>query len=249
MVMELDSQGGSYTEALEIAKFLHEHTISTFVRDGKNCLSACALIFLGGSVNGADAATLSSRASMPKAQLGFQAPYPKLESRQYDTTEVSAALRTAFTVSAEFIKESSKLDVPRGMVSDLLQPDPDNLFLINTAKKLTLLNISLNSSGVYDFNVTKDPPMKSLSFVQMQNWCKNSHEPSIRRDTEYSFVPDNKRPYTTARTVSDYFGRPARALRKFSRSPLMTRQRAAWNTALSQPSPAQNRMIPPRDWA
>jgi hypothetical protein len=69
--LELAGKGGDLLEGIRIGNLLREYDIATVVRDGDVCLSACALIFLGGTATHAWPAALPSRSLEIGGQLGF----------------------------------------------------------------------------------------------------------------------------------------------------------------------------------
>lgn len=48
----LDSPGGSYVEGIKLAKHFYETGVGTVIRDGMECDSACALMFMMGRAKG-----------------------------------------------------------------------------------------------------------------------------------------------------------------------------------------------------
>ena len=69
--LELTGKGGDLQEGIRIGLLLREFDVATVVRDGDVCLSACALIFLGGTASHAWPAALPSRSLEIGSQLGF----------------------------------------------------------------------------------------------------------------------------------------------------------------------------------
>ena len=76
-----DSDGGSYPEGWKLFTYIKEHALSTFVESGKRCLSACAIAFLGGTIDQGDGDTALSRTIEKGAILGFLAPFADFEDR------------------------------------------------------------------------------------------------------------------------------------------------------------------------
>lgn len=69
--LELAGKGGDLLEGIRIGSLLREYDVATVVRDGDVCLSACALIFLGGTATHSWPAALPSRTLEIGGQLGF----------------------------------------------------------------------------------------------------------------------------------------------------------------------------------
>ncbi|NOD45905.1 hypothetical protein GS624_01120 [Ruegeria sp. HKCCD5849] len=76
----LNSAGGDFDEALEILKseFMNLIRVITVVPNGSECLSACALVFLGGTLatsNSDGGNTLPVRVLSTGGRLGFHSPF------------------------------------------------------------------------------------------------------------------------------------------------------------------------------
>ncbi|MFA5949365.1 MAG: DUF4189 domain-containing protein [Hyphomicrobium sp.] len=71
--LELNSEGGSFDEAMKIARFMLDRTLSTRLGSGAQCLSACSIIFMAGTRLTTIGPTLERRMHRT-AKLGFHAP-------------------------------------------------------------------------------------------------------------------------------------------------------------------------------
>lgn len=71
----LDSPGGDYNEALRIAQIVRDQKISTKVERRSFCNSACAFIFMAGSLQQYAMDAEVDRAIEAGAELGFHSPY------------------------------------------------------------------------------------------------------------------------------------------------------------------------------
>ena len=99
--LTLDSPGGNLTEGIALANFVYENAIRTHVGAGSSCLSACALVFMGGSTVSTDGEHLSLRELDTNGRLGFHAPSlpdemldaidGSREARQFEQVLVKAA--------------------------------------------------------------------------------------------------------------------------------------------------------------
>jgi hypothetical protein len=49
-VVYLNSPGGDFEDGMAIARFVHQHNFETYVADGKECISMCAIIWVAGSI-------------------------------------------------------------------------------------------------------------------------------------------------------------------------------------------------------
>lgn len=92
-VLCLDSPGGSVIEGLEMASFILESGISTYIADQATCASICAIMFMMGNYKGGEVAGLS-RSMHYRAQLGFHRPYLKAdEARSYTSSDLESVYR------------------------------------------------------------------------------------------------------------------------------------------------------------
>jgi hypothetical protein len=181
--ISLNSNGGDYAEGWAIAKTLEGEKISTIVRDNHQCLSACAIMFLAGSVIAAEETSLINRVLMPKAQLGFHAPFPSLPDRLFTRDEVISAFESAFTVYSEFMQRSSLLGVPSAVVPQLLQPTPNNVFSIDDVKHAMILKIGIQFSSTMEFEVIDNvSSLPSYPLSYFVNSCLNYYQMKTHED-------------------------------------------------------------------
>ena len=150
----LDSPGGKLTEALEIFQRIWEANIATAVLPGKKCLSACAIIFLGGSFStGTDVTYHLDRTLWAGGELGFHSPSLGLPS---GTSFTGRQVNTAFgeaLVAARLIYEINQL-VDRGnqALSDhlyyrILSTPPSGMSKVETLADAILSGIGLAWEG------------------------------------------------------------------------------------------------------
>ncbi|RAI01030.1 hypothetical protein DLJ53_17565 [Acuticoccus sediminis] len=74
-IVLLSSPGGSLDAGIEIGKLIRLRGLGTVVIDGTECLSACALAWLGGQ----------PRAMQPNAMIGFHAAYVERNGAKHET--------------------------------------------------------------------------------------------------------------------------------------------------------------------
>lgn len=212
--VQLESNGGAYMEGWKIAKLLSDyHTLAaTYVGKGSYCYSACAIAFLGGSVPGAEGATLSRRIIHPTATLGFHAPFPVLEEHAYDAETVREFFLTAFTVASSFMKEAKALGISYEVAQLLLQPTPSSFYEINTSGRSILTNISV-SSAPFNFSVyASDVKTDQITPKTLVNLCLNNQTLRNSGDsgpsTEFlaSRIESKAQLFTEVKSKTGYFG-------------------------------------------
>ncbi|NEH59823.1 hypothetical protein GR198_29305 [Rhizobium leguminosarum] len=85
--LQLDSEGGDYFEGINMARTIRTNGVQTWVLADRDCVSACAFMFLAGSYFNNDGITqrlLPSRTIQPGAHLGFHSPYNDLDLGKFD---------------------------------------------------------------------------------------------------------------------------------------------------------------------
>jgi hypothetical protein len=157
----LNSPGGSYTEALEVANIVHQAGYGTVVERDSVCESACALIFLAGAFTTEGEAKVSDRHIHATAKLGFHAPALDLPGGTYSRAEVMDAYEVAIESMANIQNSSSILNFKNSLLAQMLSTPPSEMFYIDTVGKAIRWHI-----GVYG---TKIPI--ELGALQMQLAC------------------------------------------------------------------------------
>jgi hypothetical protein len=105
IAVSLISEGGAIDEALRIGRHLHANRIQTFVvGNGRECVSACALVFLGGR----DADGASYRVKGAAARIGFHGfrrVVPDKEFTVADMKEAVASTQQALLAIADYLTQ------------------------------------------------------------------------------------------------------------------------------------------------
>jgi hypothetical protein len=108
----LDSSGGAYPEAVQLARMIFEKGLATIIDDGMECLSACGLVFMAGRTHGFEVDNIN-RSLHIRGRLGFTAPDIEIPE---DSTpdEVAQAYLSAVTTLLDVANAHSDLDPPHG---------------------------------------------------------------------------------------------------------------------------------------
>jgi hypothetical protein len=119
----LDSNGGSWAAGLKIAHIIlddsHGLSLKTYVMAGKQCLSACAIIFMAGTEPGADSNFLS-RTIVAGGELGFHAPYLEMAKGNYTAGEVDLAYSVASVQISDLVRFSMRIYGGQVVFPDIL---------------------------------------------------------------------------------------------------------------------------------
>lgn len=142
----LHSSGGSYQEALRIAKFFLEKGIGTLVRSGDRCFSACAIMFMAGTWS-SDAGKSPSRLLHVRGRLGFHAPYLRLSTGTYDKRTIENSFKAGLSALTELIALEPGVPhlefFPKQLIVEMVRREPDEAFLIDTVRKAIKFDVSL----------------------------------------------------------------------------------------------------------
>lgn len=144
----LDSDGGSYSEGLKIAKEIIERGIPTIIGDGARCYSSCAIIFLAGSLQH-EAAREPFRHLHVRGKLGFHAPYLTLPNSSYSKADAEQLFKAALLAIADLLKLDGRGDnLPKGLLAEMLRKGPAELFNVDTIGQIREFKIGLFGTPV-----------------------------------------------------------------------------------------------------
>ena len=175
----LNSPGGSLSEGIALARFFREKGIGTFVAEGAECVSACAIAFFGGSIfiDG----RFDSYSISKLGKLGVHAPALILNSNlsQLPSDALNQAVNTAYRAAIADIRDvSSVLVQPEAGVSSLdpglfiqmLATPPDEVFYVDTINKAGLYGVPVNAEGL-NVPLTRDVLIRGCD--NMLNWVED----------------------------------------------------------------------------
>ncbi|SNY90536.1 hypothetical protein SAMN04515647_0704 [Cohaesibacter sp. ES.047] len=144
----LNSPGGSFAEALKIAKIVDEG-LGTVVEKHHRCLSACALVFMSGKhATGEEDFKTIDRHIHAKASLGFHAPsldlgFENLPIKTVPKELVNASYSTALTNSSDILKNRALLNLRDSLFITVLETSPQEMFYIDTPGKAAMWQIDV----------------------------------------------------------------------------------------------------------
>ncbi|MBY6159614.1 hypothetical protein KUV73_01975 [Mameliella alba] len=165
LVLSLDSPGGSFAEALKIARVLNENGIGTYVAEGASCLSACAVAFMAGSdintqITGRD------RSIHPQARLGFHAPSLAVpDSGEVPAQQLGAAFAVALASISGILEAEQYLGMSRSLLVRMIATPPDDMFFVTTT----------GMAGMWDIGVDAPAPDLRLTDQALSDTCANLH--------------------------------------------------------------------------
>lgn len=180
--ISLDSIGGSYLEAISILEWMtsDKKAIATYVDENAVCYSACATIFLGGQVIGYEDSNIVHRVMNPKAMIGFHAPFPVLEERNYSSKEVMDYFHNAFLIEHDFFNRAKDLGLSAEIAQFLMRPMIDEFYMIDRVGNALLLNVDVQTK--FSFKSTDNSAYKIDANTAL-NICANSEIVGKNGDT------------------------------------------------------------------
>lgn len=139
--LSLDSKGGALEEGMRVGRLLRQFGVSTIVRNGKRCLSSCAIAFLGGATRGT-AGPVADRQLEIGGRLGFHAFYAPRDGDARDAATSRARGvtegRATSAIVVAYVLEMG-LD-PEPIIRALVRP-PEEMTYIETAGEFMELGI------------------------------------------------------------------------------------------------------------
>jgi hypothetical protein len=167
----ISGPGGSYSEALKIIEILSESLIDTVVPENAQCLSACAVAFMGGFY-GDEASRSPAREIKPGADLGFHAPAiaisgnspmpPQMVEAAYETalSDIQGVL-TTLLVNFNF---SNDPRMRPSLFAEMLGTPPDEMFHVTTIDQIGRWSINFDDGENDSLNFSE------ANLIQV---CKN----------------------------------------------------------------------------
>ena len=141
----LNSPGGSFAEGLEIARYLRETGVRTHVAAFDECLSACAIAFLGGTEKGFEdgLVTDQERSIHAMARLGFHGPSLRVDDGSFSRAVVEEAFEVAIQATAQIFSRLEELRLSNDFALNFIDV-PQNAFLeINTPERVQALGVGV----------------------------------------------------------------------------------------------------------
>ncbi|MEC9343041.1 MAG: hypothetical protein VYD64_04260 [Pseudomonadota bacterium] len=139
----LDSPGGSFIEAVEIAKTIYSQ-LGTAIGRGRICESACSIVFMAGSISPEDdRGIVADRVLHPLGKLGFHAPSLTVPDGQYREGAVNRAYRIALGGIGQLLGIAGYVKLPPTLIGAMLETPPEEMMYIDTVGKASRWMISV----------------------------------------------------------------------------------------------------------
>ncbi|MDA7430767.1 hypothetical protein PGB28_20085 [Primorskyibacter aestuariivivens] len=147
----LDSPGGSLAEALRMGQVLRAGGMGTRILANRQCMSACAILFMSGSVFDPDVGFNSQielsnvypyRMMHVTARLGFHRPSIRLDTDQlFDAEQVERSFDVSTEASLELVRLVGRGILATDLVEEMFSHRGQDFFYIDTVGKSLRWNI------------------------------------------------------------------------------------------------------------
>jgi|GEM_PF-5484866 len=166
----LDSPGGSFNEAMVLARYFQTKVVSTVIDRNAACLSACAVAFMFGTEAAGDFIG-SKRAMHFSARLGFHRPALKVPNRaDYTDEQIEKALKVILDSVVNLMVEANRVQFNHSqpiMASDLIQHmfnhEGNDFYEIET----------VDQAGRWNIQVLGWTPPERFALHHAHNACMN----------------------------------------------------------------------------
>ncbi len=159
----LNSEGGSFDEAIRIADYLYEQGISTAIDDGAKCLGSCAFAFLGGSNRDGGAPRLPDKTLHLNAELGFATP--NLTAAGADP---QAIIAEAMKAAGEILSRADRFDMTADFAARVLSVPASDVLYVRRIDEARALGLTLQGyqppSSLTDEMVTRACILEDAEF-------------------------------------------------------------------------------------
>lgn len=204
-VLELDSPGGSFVEAIRLASHVTENFIGTYVGPHKECLSACALVFMAGKRHLVDGDRADDKTMHYTAQIGLHSPFlPATDMSGLPLEVLRDLLNTTYSEAIQAASELTVLairaDWEPGFVNLVLKTPPDQFLYIDTFGKAGDWNIRLDGVSAPAPTTVEELKVACINYIF---WGKETAGLSLDNDAPFDAnqplapTPKDYEPYLT----------------------------------------------------
>lgn len=151
IVVSLDSEGGSFEEALKLADLFSEIPIGTYVGADAVCMSACAIAFLGGKKLSEEANSIyTDRTMHPSAKLGFHAPSLGLSGTSLVPADLlEKSYSTALQAVAGIVDRNDDLKIEDTLLLEIVRTPPDDFYMVEILDDAARWSIAIDTDNTY----------------------------------------------------------------------------------------------------
>lgn len=158
----LNSPGGSWDQALSMARIVHQDGIGTIVQKDSYCNSACSIVFMAGTATGRHF-SVPYRHLDASSVLSFHAPYLLSTSRETSIGNDAAVFESATRAIASLMAIFDDSPAPKGqywirpsLLTRMLAKGPTEAFEVATVNDAGRLGINLSGLSNLNSKLTED---------------------------------------------------------------------------------------------
>ncbi|MFT4099012.1 MAG: hypothetical protein QM651_17970 [Rhodoblastus sp.] len=177
--MCLNSPGGSFGEALAIIDtILETGGIATVVDANKECLSACALIFMFGHVQAYHSDKYFDRRLHVTGKLGFHAPFQRTEQSTNNQRLIDKIYLSGVQAIGKLIEIDRNEFLARGLIIEFLKRGPDDFLFVD----------NVDRAGEWSIEIIGHAPLKQITNKNISQACDNIENWAEKRKTREFYI-------------------------------------------------------------
>lgn len=175
----LNSPGGSFVEGLAIARYLGKIGVRTHIAAFDECLSACAMAFLGGTHYSLEDRLNDgrSRSMHATARLGFHGPSLRVDDGSFSRAVVEEAFEVAIHATARIFTRLDELRISNDFALSFIKVPRDVFFEIDTPNRVLALGVDVVGLGKLPVRLSDERMRDICHSVMPQTNPKNPAAP------------------------------------------------------------------------
>lgn len=189
--LELSSSGGDLLEGIRIGYLLREFEVATLVRKGDACMSACALVFLGGTSASVLPAPVPDRRIEIGGQVGFHTyttdPSAVSGAARGDATAlVARAFGLARAGASTLVRFAADMGVDIDFIADIISRPPDQWRYVQTTEDFL-------NAGACPVGSLPSPPLPERQAANICNHATGWSRPADPSQARPISIPESRR--------------------------------------------------------
>ena len=172
ITINFNSLGGEYLEGIKLGTYIFDNGLSTKVRKGSVCYSACATAFLGGRFFGSSYGWGHSKHIEVGAKLGFHTFY----NLSHDLIPTKYGIDAGKIYTNLYYAYLAKINLNPNFMIPLLFRDKNDMFIVNTPDFIKRLNIVIDGKSQFynDDHLTEETiinlAINAVSSLNINDW-------------------------------------------------------------------------------
>lgn len=156
----LNSPGGAFVDGIQISRLVRKVGAATYIENGKECFSVCAIIFMSGATIAEEGGEgYHNRTLHVGGRLGFHAPYyVKSALANLESEELAQLIDIYRLFVVELIAQSRIIApdsvfpaTPASLLEQLMNAGPDQMVEVDTIDEIGRWNIAITGFDGFDY--------------------------------------------------------------------------------------------------